>query len=95
LHFRWQQQALLLHCHIQPNARADEFGGLHGDRLKIRLTAPPVDGKANQQLIRFIANAFGVRRGEVSIIRGDNSRQKDLSIQQPAILPAECLIEAQ
>ncbi len=95
MHFRWSGQTLLLRCHIQPNARGDEFCGLHGERLKIRLKAPPVDGKANQYLVRFIADAFGVTRADVSIVRGQGSRHKDLSIKKPLKLPPQCLLEAQ
>ena len=49
--FRWDGDDLILECHLQPAARSDDFAGLHGDRLKIRLTAPPVEGKANAYLM--------------------------------------------
>ena len=57
--FRWDGDDLILECHLQPAARSDDFAGLHGDRLKIRLTAPPVDGKANAELIELVARTFG------------------------------------
>lgn len=95
MHFSWAGQSLLLRCHIQPNARANGFCGLHGDRLKVRLKAPPVDGKANRELECFIADAFGVTRTDVVIVRGDSSRQKDLRITQPNTLPPHSLVEPQ
>ena len=58
--YRWDGEDLLLAVHLQPKASKDEFAGLHGDRLKIRLTAPPVEGKANAHLMAFLAKAFGV-----------------------------------
>ncbi len=61
-YFRWDGEDLLLECHLQPKASRDEFAGLHGDRLKIRLTAPPVDGKANAHLLAFLASVFAVSK---------------------------------
>ncbi len=54
-YYRWDGEDLILDCHLQPKASSDEFAGLHGDRLKIRLTAPPVEGKANAHLMAFLA----------------------------------------
>ena len=82
----------MLRCHIQANARNDDFCGLHGGRLKIRLNAAPVNGKANRHLVGFIANAFAVPRSAVTILRGSGSRHKDLQIQKPDYFPAQCLL---
>jgi len=87
--YRWDGDALILDCHLQPKASNDAFAGLHGERLKIRLTAPPVDGKANAQLLAFLADAFGVAKSQVSLLSGQQSRQKRVRIQAPALLPAE------
>ncbi len=72
---------ILLAVHVQPGAKRTEYVGPHGDRAKIRLAAPPVDGKANQALVAWVAKQFGVRKGDVSIIRGQTSRQKVVSVQ--------------
>lgn len=93
--YRWQGDALLLSCHLQPKASADEFVGAHGDRLKIRITAPPVDGKANAHLIAFLATSFGVAKQAVTIERGDTGRQKTVRIVSPAVLPEVLGIERQ
>ncbi|MGQ9424918.1 DUF167 domain-containing protein [Gilvimarinus sp. F26214L] len=86
-HYQWHGETLTLHCHIQPGAKRSEAAGLHGDRMKIKLKAPPVDGKANAQLISFMAEAFAVPKSHVEISRGTASRQKTLRIKAPQKLP--------
>ncbi len=70
-----------LTLHIQPGAKRTEFAGLHGDALKIRLAAPPVDGKANEALIKFIAETLGLARSAVNLKSGQTSRRKVLQVQ--------------
>lgn len=85
--YRWEGPDLFLVVHIQPRARQDEIVGPHGDRLKIRITAPPVDGKANAHLIRFLADCFGVPAGAVELLAGGGGRDKRLRIHAPRRLP--------
>jgi len=86
--YQWEGEDLLLAVHIQPGASSDSLGGTHGDRLKIRLTAPPVDGKANSHLIRFLARHFGVPSSRVLLLSGESSRAKRIRIQRPRQIPA-------
>lgn len=72
---------LTLTLHIQPGAKKTEFAGLHGDALKIRLAAPPVDGKANEALIKFLADFVGVAKADVILKSGQTSRRKVLEIR--------------
>lgn len=80
----WYRQAadgrITLTLHIQPGAKKTEVAGQHGDALKIRLAAPPVDGKANEALVKFIAETLGIARSEVSIKSGHTSRRKVVEI---------------
>ena len=85
--YRWDGADLILDCHLQPKASKDEFAGLHGDRLKIRLTAPPIEGKANAHLLAFLAKAFGVAKSQVNLESGELNRQKRLRIRSPKNLP--------
>jgi YggT family protein len=85
--FHWEGDDLILDCHLQPKASKDEFAGLHGERLKIRLTAPPVEGKANAQLLAFLARAFGVAKSQVVLLSGELNRQKRVRIRSPLKLP--------
>jgi uncharacterized protein (TIGR00251 family) len=85
--YRWDGKDLLLDLRVQPRASRDEFGEPLGNRLKLRLTAPPVEGKANAQLTRFLATAFGVTRSRVHVESGASSRNKRVRIQAPGRLP--------
>ena len=79
--------AIVLTLHVQPGAKRTEVAGRHGDALKVRLAAPPVDGKANAELLRYLAFAFGVPLRNVTLVRGDASRQKVVRIERPAKRP--------
>lgn len=74
---------LLLELHVQPGAKKSEFAGMHGERVKVRLAAPPVDGKANAELIAFLAGHYGVAKSQVEILAGLTSRRKRVSIWKP------------
>jgi uncharacterized protein (TIGR00251 family) len=69
-----------LRLHIQPGAKRTEVVGLHGEALKIRLAAPPVDGKANACLIGFLADQLGIAKSSVSLVSGESSRAKRVRI---------------
>ena len=71
---------ITLTLHIQPGAKKTEFAGLYGDALKIRLAAPPVDGKANEALVRFIAEALNLPKSAVNLKSGQTSRRKVLEV---------------
>ena len=78
----------VLDLRIQPRASRSEFAGIHGDRLRLRLNAPPVDGRANAALIEFIAEAFDVPRARVVLEQGLASRDKRVRVLGAAALPA-------
>jgi uncharacterized protein len=82
---------LVLEVRIQPRATRSEFAGLFGERLRIRLQAPPVDGRANAALVAFLADAFDVPRASVAIERGLASRDKRVRIRNPGPLPPQLL----
>jgi len=85
--FRWEDSDLILHLRIQPRAAHDEIAGPLGNTLKIRLTAPPVDGKANEHLRKFLGRQFGVAKSQVTVLSGDTSREKRVRIASPRQFP--------
>jgi hypothetical protein len=74
--------------HVVPRARRTEVVGRHGDAIRIRIAAPPVDGAANAELIRFVAARVGVPRGAVTITHGATGRRKTVAVEHvsPATL---------
>lgn len=78
---------LRLRLYIQPKASRDQIVGLHGDELKVAITAPPVDGKANAHLSKFLAKQFKVAKGFIEIEKGELGRHKQVRITAPQQLP--------
>jgi uncharacterized protein (TIGR00251 family) len=72
--------ALVVDVLVQPRASRAGVGPVVGDRLRVSVTAPPVDGKANAAVIEAVAEAFGVRRADVTIVRGETGRRKTLRV---------------
>lgn len=85
--YRWAGPDLILEAWVQTRASRDEWVGPQGERLRVRITAAPVDGKANAHLRRFLAQVFRVPQAMVTVISGESSRYKRLRIQSPRRLP--------
>ncbi len=73
--------SLLLRLHVQPRASANAMAGLQGDALKLRLTTPPVDGKANKAVIAYLAKFFHLPKSAFFIKSGQQSRLKIVAIK--------------
>ena len=86
--YSWQGNDLVLSVKAQPNAPRNEFSEVIGECIKLRITASPVDGKANQQLIRLLADTFAVSKSRVELLSGKSSKVKRFLIRQPASLPS-------
>lgn len=72
--------AVTFSVHVQPRARRGGIAGAHGDALKVRVTAPPEGGRANDEVVRVLADALGVPRSAVEIVAGGRSRRKRVRI---------------
>jgi hypothetical protein len=86
--YQWQDDDLVLNIRVQPRAAHDGFAELMGEQIKLRITAPPVDGKANRHVIGFLAKTFKVAKTDISIIAGETGRNKRVRIHRPRQLPA-------
>lgn len=84
--FQWQDDSLIIRLKVQPRASRNAWGEVINGRIKLYLTTPPVDGKANQAVIDFIAKTFSVAKKQVVICRGQTSRDKEVVVNGPVII---------
>ena len=75
---RLTKEGVVLAVHVQPGARREGAGPLHGDRLRVRVNAPPDAGRANARVVEFVTQLFGLKRADVLLMTGATSRKKDL-----------------
>jgi uncharacterized protein (TIGR00251 family) len=66
--------------YVQPNARKTAFEKIHDDQIKIKVHAPPEDGKANDEIIRYVAQFFSLRKNQVEIVSGHLARKKRIAL---------------
>jgi uncharacterized protein (TIGR00251 family) len=81
-----------LRLRVQPGAKAERLDGVHDDALRLRLTAPPVDGAANTACLAFLAETLGVRRSQITLQSGRKSRHKVLRIQGVTLQQAAAVL---
>ena len=79
----------MLDLSVQPGARRNGWNGRLGDRFKVQLTAPAIEGKANRALISFLSDHFRVRRNQVQLLRGEHTRHKQVRILSPREGPSD------
>ncbi|WP_028772613.1 DUF167 family protein YggU [Shewanella waksmanii] len=82
-----QQDNLLLKLYIQPKASRNQWVGLHGDEIKVAITAPPIDGKANAHLTKWLSKAFKVPKSAITITKGSLGRHKQVEVIAPKQIP--------
>lgn len=90
--YRQEENILILDVYVQPGAKRTEIVGFHGDSLKIRLASPPIDGRANETLLKYMGKLFDVSMRQVEIKRGDKSRHKIIAVANSKINPCDILI---
>jgi hypothetical protein len=86
--YRWQEDTLILRVRAQPRAKRDALIGPENGHLKVQIAAPPVEGKANERLRRFLAGEFGVPQSHVELMAGAHSGFKRICIRAPRKLPS-------
>ncbi len=85
---------VLLRVAARPGASRSAVLGLQGEALRVAVAAPPVDGKANDELLRFVARALGLRRGAVELVRGQSARDKTLRLDGLDLAAATAAVRA-
>ena len=75
-----REAGAVLELWVQPRASRDEVAGLQDGAVKVRVAAPPVDGEANEALLRFLAKALGVPRSSLEVVRGQSGRRKAVRV---------------
>jgi len=85
--YHWQGDDLILEVRVQPRASRERLGAMADGRLRVFLTAPPTDGKANQALRRLLGKRFRAPPSSIEILSGETSRNKRLKIPSPRTLP--------
>jgi len=91
---RWARRIAggwLLTVHAQPGAKTSAIAGIHGEALKIRLTARPTEGRANEALVALLAGALDVPKSSVRVVKGSSSRHKTVLVAAPQADPARLL----
>ena len=86
-------KAIRFSVHVQPRASKNEIAGLYGDALKVRLTAPPVEGVANEALIDFLSQSLDIPRRNVCIVSGFSSRNKVIDASEVDLEAVQRLAE--
>jgi uncharacterized protein (TIGR00251 family) len=89
--YRRNGETIMLTLHVQPGAKRSEIVGLHGEALKIRLAAPPIEGRANEALLKFIAGLFAVPLRNTELKQGGQSRHKVVAVTGSKIEPESLL----
>ena len=84
---------VLLQVSATPNAKRTEVDGLHDGALRVRLAAPPIDGRANEALVAWLAKSLGVPKRDVEVLRGESSRRKQVAIAVSRDIAAHWLAE--
>jgi uncharacterized protein (TIGR00251 family) len=89
---RETEHGVIFHIHVVPRSAKCEVAGVQGDALKLRITAPPVEGQANTECIRFLSDILGVRKKQVTILSGHKSKKKTVAIEGVRRKDIEALI---
>ena len=78
---RETKNGVVLRIHVVPKSAKSEISGIQDDALKLKITAPPAEGQANEACIRFLSDTLGVRKSRITIVSGHKSRKKTIAIE--------------
>ena len=81
MNIRAVEGGVVFSVHVIPRSKKEGLAGFHGDAVKLKVSAPPVEGSANKAVVRFFAKLFGVPKGDVEILRGATGREKQVLVR--------------
>jgi uncharacterized protein (TIGR00251 family) len=84
----------LLHVRVVPGAKKSQLAGEESGRLKVRIQAPPVEGKANRELLRLLARELGLKKNRIALISGEHSRDKELLLKNMSLAEARVMLKS-
>lgn len=87
------KEGVLVEVYVAPRAKRSQLTGLHGGYPKIALAAPPIEGRANEELIAFLRDLFGLPRSRIELVRGDTSKRKLLLLKGVSVEQARQRLE--
>jgi len=79
---------IMLHIHVIPKSARNEIVGIHDDALKLKISAPQIEGRANAECIRFISDILSIRKNQISILSGHKSKKKNLMVEGMSVQQA-------
>ena len=82
-----KEQNLTLQLYVRPASKKDEWCGVYGQALKVKIKAPPADGKANEYLIQWLASEFQVKQSAITLLKGHQSPKKQIKITSITYIP--------
>ncbi|MGC2061491.1 MAG: DUF167 domain-containing protein [Thermodesulfovibrionales bacterium] len=85
--FTRTRDGICIEVKVEPRSSKKGLAGVLGNKLKVKLTAPPVDGAANEQLVEVLAEAFGIKKTSIKIIRGQSSKNKVIELTGLSRIP--------
>ncbi len=85
-------EVITLAITLVPKASKDEIVGIYGDELKITITTPPIDGKANAHLMKYLAKQFKTAKSNITLLRGETTRHKLIAIKNYQQIPKELAV---
>ncbi len=92
IHVEETERGIILQVHVVPRSSKSEVAGVQGDALKLKLTAPPVEGQANAECIRLLSDILGIKKKQVKILSGHKSKKKSVAIEGIVRKDIEALI---
>ena len=75
------EEGIVFQIHVVPRSAKSEFAGVQGDAVKLKIAAPPVEGQANAECIRFLSDILGIKKKQIKILSGHKSKKKTVAIE--------------